>query len=332
MIYPTKYTFLLPAYKAKFFAEALESIKNQTHKVFFCIVSDDCSPENLKSIYDEVVGTDSRFTYRRNDENMGGKSLVSHWNLLVEMCETEFFIMASDDDVYEQHFLDEINKLTIKYPDVDLFRAKMRRINDTGQTIMRDGYLPEYMDQAHFFFKYYCPDMLICEANYCYRTLPFKHKGYYEEFPQAWFTDDATHIKMAEKGCAISENYIFCYRESNFTISNIYGDAKDATVKIKACFLFHHWISLYAQRIKCKEDFFIIPMATELAKKRAKNIFLNLFYFLPPKDFIYYSSKAQNVMGESRIVLIYLWSRVYCRNKITIIKQLLRAILKIQNK
>ena len=60
-MYNTKYTFLVPSYKASFFEEALESIKNQTYPDFKVIVSDDCSPENLKPIYDKVCGNDTRF-------------------------------------------------------------------------------------------------------------------------------------------------------------------------------------------------------------------------------------------------------------------------------
>ena len=47
----TRYTFLVPSYKASFLEEALESIKNQTYTDFKVLVSDDCSPENLKPIY-----------------------------------------------------------------------------------------------------------------------------------------------------------------------------------------------------------------------------------------------------------------------------------------
>ena len=97
----TKYTFLLPAYKPYFLAEALESIKEQTNTDFKVIVSDDCSPHDLESIFEKTCGDDQRFSFRRNKENMGGKSLVSHWNLLVDMCETEYFIMSTDYNVYE---------------------------------------------------------------------------------------------------------------------------------------------------------------------------------------------------------------------------------------
>ena len=108
-----KYTFLLPAYKGRFLNEMLRSIQGQTYTDFKVIISDDCSPENLKIICEPYL-QDSRFTYRCNQENMGSKSLVSHWNLLVDMCDTEYLIMASDDDVYEPQFLEEIDKLTVK--------------------------------------------------------------------------------------------------------------------------------------------------------------------------------------------------------------------------
>ena len=51
-----KYTFLLPAYKPDFFEEALRSIKDQTYSDFKVLVSDDCSPHDLKSIYNNVCG------------------------------------------------------------------------------------------------------------------------------------------------------------------------------------------------------------------------------------------------------------------------------------
>ena len=51
-----KYTFLLPAYKPNFLEEALRSIKDQTYSDFKVLVSDDCSPHDLKSIYNKVCG------------------------------------------------------------------------------------------------------------------------------------------------------------------------------------------------------------------------------------------------------------------------------------
>ena len=45
-----KYTFLLPAFKGRFLDEMLRSIQGQTYRDFKVIISDDCSPEDLRSI------------------------------------------------------------------------------------------------------------------------------------------------------------------------------------------------------------------------------------------------------------------------------------------
>ena len=102
-----KYTFLIPAYKAEFLHEALSSIQNQTYKNFSVIISNDKSPQDLQSIIFPFL-SDERFSYRENTTNMGRNNLVSHWNLLVDLCNTEYLIMGSDDDVYDVHFLEEI--------------------------------------------------------------------------------------------------------------------------------------------------------------------------------------------------------------------------------
>lgn len=60
-----KYTFLLPAFKAQFFEEALTSIKSQTYTDFKVMDSDDCSPEDLKSIYDKVCSDAPRHCANR---------------------------------------------------------------------------------------------------------------------------------------------------------------------------------------------------------------------------------------------------------------------------
>ena len=96
------YTFLLPAFKITFFADALRSIKNQTYKDFKCLVSDDCSPDDIKSIFDRTVGNDPRFVYRRNEENIGSKSLVAHWNLLVDLCDTDYLTHHTKFCVFRQ--------------------------------------------------------------------------------------------------------------------------------------------------------------------------------------------------------------------------------------
>ena len=73
-----KYSFVLPAYKAAYLKEAIDSILNQTYKEFELIIVNDASPEGVDAIvrsYD-----DPRIQYYVNAENIGGKDLVAQWN------------------------------------------------------------------------------------------------------------------------------------------------------------------------------------------------------------------------------------------------------------
>ncbi|MEE1092037.1 MAG: glycosyltransferase family 2 protein [Prevotella sp.] len=234
-----KYTFLLPAYKARFFEEALLSIKNQTYRDFKVIVSDDCSPEELKPIYDKVCGDDPRFTFRRNEENMGSKSLVSHWNLLVDMCDTEWLIMAGDDDVYDPTFLDEMNRLSEKYPKVNLLHARARVIDADGEVTKLDSAYDEYVSQIEFLAFLGKIDHIECVGNYVYRTSVLKKQGGFVDLPLAWASDAATNNKMSREGCATSVNFLFHFRMSGVNISSTGNESNQVSKdKIRAVLMF----------------------------------------------------------------------------------------------
>lgn len=229
-----KYTFLLPAYKARFFEEALLSIKNQTYTDFKVIVSDDCSPEELKPIYDKVCGDDPRFTFRRNEENMGSKSLVSHWNLLVDICDTEWLIMAGDDDVYDPTFLDEMDRLSEKYPKVNLLHARARVIDADGEVTKLDSAYDEYVSQIEFLAFLGKIDHIECVGNYVYRTSVLKKQGGFVDLPLAWCTDIATNNIMSYSGCATTQQMLFRFRMSGKNISSM-GNTRTDIARKKLC-------------------------------------------------------------------------------------------------
>lgn len=305
-----KYTFLLPAYKSAFFKEALISIKQQVYSDFHCLVSDDCSPEPIKSIFDSVVGDDSRFEYRRNEENIGGKSLISHWQLLVEMCQTEFFIMASDDDVYESDYLLQIDELTSKYPNVNLFRSRVKIINEKEEVYWQEPIFEEKLDQLHFFRYVYPSCFAYCEAAYCYRTSAFREKGGYFDAPLAWHSDNATHILMAEKGCAFTKDVLFGFRVSGASISGSNTQRMEA-LKVEATFMFWDWIR---QLVKNIPDDPIEKGLKGMALSDCKNeVDLNINIHLircSRKDFFKYLKRAQHELGLSRVMLTYNWLTV----------------------
>lgn len=260
-----KYTFLLPAYKPDFFEVALRSIKSQTFKDFKVLVSDDCSPHDLKSIYNKVCGDDVRFSFRRNEVNMGSKSLVSHWNLLVDMCDTEYFILASDDDVYELSFLEEVDKLAQKYPEVDLIRARVRLINDSSNIAFYDGIYQEFTDSLEFVHLMYLHNSIKCIANYTFRLDALKAIGGFIDFPLAWFSDRATVMKLSTHGVANTKDVLFSFRMSDVNITFGKNDEKKAYTKEYATQLYDQWF----------KDF----METFEKQKNSKNAYQRGLYF-----------------------------------------------------
>lgn len=309
----TKYTFLLPAYKVKFLDEMLRSIKNQTFTNYKVIISDDCSPESIKDICEPYLA-DSRFTYRRNEENMGGKSLVSHWNLLVDMCDTEFLIMASDDDIYNPHFLEEIDKLQEKYPKVDLIRARVLSIDEEGQPIIDDAMYKECVDYIGFLYQKHFNNALRCIANCVFRTDILKLKGGFIEFPLAWYSDDATVMMMAEHGVANTEDCLFSFRSSMSNISSRKLTSRDAFLKARANQLFDQWFYTHIEKIRKDND-----MTTKYQLSFAKGVHDRFMH----EQFSYMSS---NCSLSDFMKLLSFYSSLM--NKIKLLYRYLRAQMK----
>lgn len=285
-----KYTFLLPAYKANFFEEALLSIKAQTFRDFCVLVSDDCSPEPLKPIFDRVCGNDPRFAFRRNAENMGCKSLVAHWNLLVGMCQTEWLIMASDDDVYEPDFLEEMDKLQVKYPKVDLLHGRVREINDRGETNWTDAKYEEWVSMVGFMQFRSMKGHIECLANHAYRTSRLRANRGFVEFPLAWHSDIATNNYMAQNGCATTSQIVFSFRMSGENISSRFGNPKVSCKKILATYSFDRWMHDFteeatkAKQLNAEE----IDLIVAEYKRIVRNNTESFIYHCRPLDFIKY--------------------------------------------
>lgn len=313
MILP-KYTFLLPAYKPNFLEEALESIKNQTYPDFKVIVSDDCSPYELKPIFDKVCTGDSRFTFRRNEKNMGGKSLVSHWNLLVDMCDTEFFIMASDDDVYMPDFLQEADLLLTKYPKACLLRGRSMEIDEHNQKRTEESVMPEFLDQIHFIHRIYQKDWVGGIASFVYRTEYLKQQGKFVDFPSAWFSDDVTNFLMATNGCCITPKVVFKVRNSSVNISGQWGNPADSCKKMEATYMNYDWMRTFMQRFSSYPDRqFVLAVNKEYKYKIYTNV-QSYIYSCHIRDFLRFLWICPNDLGLSKPRML----AHYMRNKLSI--------------
>lgn len=242
-----KYTFLLPAYKARYLKEALDSLLAQTYSDFKIIVSDDNSPEGIKEIVDSF--NDNRIEYRRNEENIGGLRLAEHWNLLLSLCDTEYLIVASDDDLYSAKFLENVDSLTTKYPQVNVLRARVQRINNNGEVTSQEDIFEECQGRIEALHSMFCSNYIGCVGNYVFRTDALKRTGGFADLPYAWFSDMQTVISMQGEGQANTNQILFSFRLSNINISNSRKDKRVDLFKLKATILFDKWLGEYISRL-----------------------------------------------------------------------------------
>ena len=233
-----KYSFVLPAYKATYLKEAIDSILQQTYKDFELIIVNDASPEDLYSIVKSY--DDPRIQYYVNKENIGGKDLVAQWNHSISYAKGAYLILASDDDVYDCEFLERMDKLIVRYPKANIFRPRVKTINEYGEIVGVEGYLKEYSSDIEFLQAWVNGWIGSGIPFYIFKREPLLEIGGFAQYPLAWFSDDATVLKLSNNGVVSSSDVLFSFRWSGMSISSKKNSLRSLELKLLATNLFYH--------------------------------------------------------------------------------------------
>lgn len=239
------FSFVLPAYKGKYLRESIGSILAQDYTDFELIVVDDCSPDSIREIVDSYG--DKRVSYYRNEKNIGGKDLVAQWNHCLEYATGDYVILATDDDLYEPNFLSSFVPLIEKYPDVNLFRARILQVDSRNEIKYIDSCYKEYLSPV--VFRYHLMHgMKGGIPQYIFKRSALVEKGGFVNFPKAWASDDATALMMSDRGVVNSQEHLVRFRWSDINIS---GDRKYGLEKFMARLQFSRW--LQQQRVETND-------------------------------------------------------------------------------
>lgn len=239
-----KFSFVLPAWKGRYLAEAVRSILRQDYRNFELIVVDDCSPEPLGEIMKEF--RDNRVVYHRNEKNLGGRNLVGQWNRCLQYASGEYVVLATDDDLYEPTFLSAFVPLIEKYPKVELFRARILQTDAHGTIKEIDRCYKEYLTKDEFVY-HMLHGMKGGIPHYIFKRQALMAKGGFVDFPKAWASDDATAIMMAGHGVVNSQEHLVRFRWSSINISS---DSKCAPEKVEARLKLGQWLKDNLQPIE----------------------------------------------------------------------------------
>ena len=238
-------SFILPAYKRRFLAEAIAGILAQTCGDFELVVVDDGSPEGLA----EVVGAfdDVRLRYLRYDTNLGRCDLVAAWNRAFAEAKGEFTVLASDDDRYHPAYLEEMLSLAARYPTVDLFHCRLSFIDAEGRVCGTSEVRAEHESAVWFLYNRGVRHLGQCAPDFIFRTAALRACGGFVPMPRAWYADDATWMMLARRGgVAYSPRILFDWRASGVNIST---DFSDAAEKLVAGERFREWVRCYLKTL-----------------------------------------------------------------------------------
>ena len=214
-----KFSVTVPAYKAQFLAECIDSILSQTYKNFELIIVNDASPQELDSIVEKY--NDPRIHYYKNKVGFGAEHVVSNWNKCLEYATGDYLICMGDDDKLLPNCLKDYSMLIEKYPGLGLYHTQTLIINEQSEIIRVQP--PRPIRETLFSLIYYRwfggrPQYI---GDWLFEVDFLRKNGGFVDLPYAWEADDMTAYVTAQKGGVANVQMPgFLYRINSQTISS----------------------------------------------------------------------------------------------------------------
>ena len=236
-----KLAIIVPAYKADYLKETLESIVNQTDQRFNLYIFDDASPEKLDQIIEDTKLPSGTICHRF-DENLGQNSIVAHWDRCVKYTNNESWIwLFSDDDLMDAECVSSFYRELDQNPEAVAFRFNTHKISDDGSLIRKNIFSDNF--NAITFLN---QKLTYSQESYIVETI-FSRKVYtavdgIPDLPLAWASDDMFNVKLALKGkIKVIQDAIIYWRYSEKNISGN-KNKKSSLQKLDASRQFVRWI------------------------------------------------------------------------------------------
>lgn len=212
------FSVTVPAYKAHFLGECIDSILAQTYRSFELIIVNDASPQDL----DSIIGSydDPRIKYYKNKVGFGAEHVVGNWNKCLEYATGDYIVCMGDDDRLLPNCLEDYVRLIEKHPNLNVYHALTEIIDEHSSFSAIQEMRPEREGLYSMIYGRLFGNRIQYIGDWLFRTSWLKSNGGYVDVPMAWGSDDLTAYKAAEgEGVANSQTPMFQYRENSHTIS-----------------------------------------------------------------------------------------------------------------
>lgn len=237
-----KFSITIPAYKQKYFYEAIESCLAQTYKDFELIIVDDASPEDLKSIVDKFQ--DDRIRFYRNEKNCGALNVVDNWNICLSYAKGDYVICMGDDDKLLPNCLEEYVKLIAKFPNLNVYHGMTEIIDEDSNVSDMQEARPEREGVYSMMNGRLRNHRMQFIGDWLFKREALERQKGYIKMPMAWGSDDLTVYTLAMNlGVANTSMPVFQYRINNLTISNSGNYREKAKIQKKVFLHFENLLN-----------------------------------------------------------------------------------------
>jgi glycosyltransferase involved in cell wall biosynthesis len=113
--------------------QTLTCITGQTYKNLDIIISDNFSPgSEVEAVVQEFIIRDNRIRYYRQGKNIG---MHFNFNFVLDMAKGDYFMWASDDDIWDEEFISSCMRLLAQNKKIGLSFCNFVNIDTFGRII-----------------------------------------------------------------------------------------------------------------------------------------------------------------------------------------------------
>ncbi|WAB89704.1 glycosyltransferase [Pseudomonas citronellolis] len=124
-------SIVMPAYKAVYLEQALQSLQDQTYRPLELVICDDCQTDAVQQVVDAFCERlDFPVHYERNELRRYESGNLAR---CVSLASGEYLKFLYDDDVLQPECIERMVEVMCEYPDVALVSSRRRRIDGEGR-------------------------------------------------------------------------------------------------------------------------------------------------------------------------------------------------------
>lgn len=247
----------------------VESILSQTFQDFELVILENQSSDGTAEWLQLLDKTEPKVKVLASAADL---SIEDNWQRIQGIQKHEFMTIIGHDDLYDNHFLEEINRTIEEQPEATLYLTHFRLIDGDGRLIRNCNPIPKRESAAEFLAARMAKTRDSFGTGYVMRSDQYDKIGGIPPHPDLLYSDDSLWMALMEASFkATSPRFCFSYRFHSHSVSgNPRPESLFAGLKSHLIFL----------RTSIRDDAEITRVMKEYGRPYVAKACRNYYYYL----------------------------------------------------